>query len=225
MIMKSKNIINILYLVIVSAVLSSCSKSDSPYYEYENELQVYNGNALQYLQAQPSGTFDSLLVVLNRLPDLMDSLENQKITLFTPINKNFEYSIKYLNIKRKNAGKTPKYLADLDIDQLDTMICKYIIRGEFVTDNYLEDVDGLLLRTIETGYPMHIRYEKMSSSGFVGGGASTLIFSETFGSSFTKDWVRTKASTVNIRTNNAVINVLDAVHTFGFDEFTRQFEN
>ncbi|MFD2906656.1 hypothetical protein [Sphingobacterium anhuiense] len=217
------NNISVLALIgIVSLWLCSCNKSESPYYNYENKVQTYNGTALEYLKAQPDGTFDSLLLVLKRFPNLEDSLTNQEVTLFAPVNKNFESAVKYLNIQRKMYGLSNVYLADANQAELDTMICKYIVRGKKTTDAYLEDLDGVLVKSIVFDYPMHVRYAKMSSSGFVEGGASILNFSETFGSTFKKDWVTTKANTVNIRTNNATINILDPIHNFGFDEFTRR---
>lgn len=207
---------------IVSLWLCSCNKSESPYYDYENKVQTYNGNALDYLQAQPAGTFDSLLLVLKKFPNLEDSLRNQELTLFAPVNKNFASAVKYLNNMRRSYGLPNVYLSDANKAQLDTMICKYIVRGKKTTDAYIEDTDGVLVKSIVFDYPMHVRYAKMSSSGFVEGGASILNFSETFGSTFKKDWVTTKANTVNIRTNNATINILDPIHNFGFDEFTRR---
>lgn len=205
---------------IFSLGLCACSKSESPFYDYVNTVQVYKGTALQYLKDQPSGTFDSLLLVLKRYPNLEDSLSKEQLTVFAPVNKNFEASIKYLNIRRKNIGMAPVYLSTADEQQLSVMLCKYFIRGSKSTDNYINDSDGVLVRSILYNYPMHVKYEKMSSSGYVEGGASTLRFSDTFGSSFSKDWVRTKANTVNIRTDNATINILESIHNFGFDEFT-----
>ena len=72
---------------------------------------------------------------------------------------------------------------------------------------------------------MHIKYSKESSSGYIGGGASTLNFSNPFGSVFTQDWGKTKATTVNIKTNNATINILESIHNFGFKEFTERLNN
>lgn len=214
---------------ILSLWLSSCSKSDSPYYSYENTVQVYKGTAFQYLKDQPSGTFDSLLLILDRYPALEDSLSKEQLTVFAPVNKNFESAIKYLNIKRKVMGLDPVYLSTANGEQLQIMLCKYFIRGNRTTDSYINDSDGILVKSIMGNYPMHVKYEKMSSSGYIEGGASTLRFSDTFGSSFSKDWVRTKANTVNIRTDNATINILESIHNFGFDEFTDRlsidFEN
>jgi hypothetical protein len=226
--MNSLKYIKYVFLCIGAVCLfafNSCSKSDSPYYDYENVVQSYNGTALSYLKAQPAGTFDSLLVVLDRYPDLADTLQNQTVTLFAPVNENFVAAIKYLNLTRDNEGKAPLYLQDVDEDELEELICKYIIRDNRNTDAYAQERDGLLLTSILYDYPMHVKYVKQSSSGFMSGGASVLNFSNPFGSVFVKDWITTTTNTVNIRTNNATINILTPIHNFGFDEFTERLND
>lgn len=217
---KFKYTKNIILLTGLIFAITACSKNESPYYDYVNTVQSYDGSAMAYLKSQPKGTFDSLLLVLDRYPDLVDSLENNKLTLFAPVNENFESAIKYLNQKRFAQGKEPLYLNQVDAVQLKMLLCKYIIRGNKTSTAYENERDGLLLNTIVYDYPMHVKYERMSSSGYVSGGASSLNFSNPFGSVFTKDWITTKATTVNINTNNATINILTTIHNFGFDEFT-----
>lgn len=212
-------------LGLIFLCLNACKKSDSPYYDYVNTIQTFDGTALEYLKAQPTGTFDSLLLVLDRLPFLQEALSNDKITLFAPVNKNFDAAVKYLNIKRKQEGKAPVYLADADITMLEEMICKYVIQGNRTTEDYIKDIDGIALRSVKYDYPMHVRYTKLSSAGYVGGGPTALKFSDTFDSIFTTDWITTTADAVNIKTNNATINILTPIHIFGFDEFTFRLNN
>lgn len=206
-------------------IFSACTKNDSPYYDYVNSVQTYDGSALDYLQSQPEGTFDSLLLILDRYPHLQDSLKNQQLTLFAPTNENFAASIKYLNIERKRLGRQELSLSTVDGDMLEKLLCKYIVRGNRNTDAYVDERDGLLVSTLIYGYPMHIQYLKKSSSGFLKGGASVLNYSNPFGSVFTKDWITTTTKTVNINTNNATVNILTTIHNFGFDEFTKYLNN
>lgn len=211
------------FLGLCCLYMGACKKDESPYYDYKNTVQTFNGSALDYLKSQPN-TFDSLLLVLDRFPALKDSLTNNKLTLFAPVNKNFEASIKYLNLQRKAEGKAPIYLKTADPYELAFMTCKYIIRGNRSTDAFSSSVDGLLLNSIIIDYPMHIRYVRQSSSGYQGGGPAVLNFSDPHGSNFTDDWTTTTTNAVNIKTNNATINILSTLHNFGFNEFTDRLD-
>lgn len=211
-------------LGLICLCVGACKKNDSPYYDYVNTVQTFNGTAMDYFKAQPSGTFDSLLLVLDRYPALETALTNAPLTVFAPVNKNFEAAVKYLNLKRKKEGKAPIYLADADEFELYDMMSKYIIKGNRTTDAYINSADGSLFNSIED-YPMHIKYTKSSSAGYVKGGPAVLNFSDTKGSIFNIDWVITTTNAVNIKTNNATINILSAVHNFGFDEFTNRLNN
>lgn len=210
--------------ICMACIVSSCTKNESPYYDYVNTVQVFDGTALDYLQAQDKGTFDSLLVVLDRLSALKDTLALQDVTLFAPVNENFAAAVKYLNNKRKVYNKPFLYLRDMDLAELEAILCQYIIRGKRSTADYPKDSDGVFVESIRTNYPMHIRYQKLSSAGFVEGGASILDFSNPFGSSFTNDWITTRANTVNIQTDNAIINILEPIHNFGFNDFTNRLD-
>lgn len=210
-------------LGLCSLYMSACKKSDSEYYNYKNTVQTFNGSALDYLKSQPN-TFDSLLLVLNRIPALRDSIASGKITLFAPVNQNFAASIKYLNMQRKAEGRPPIYLSTADINELGFMTCKYIIRGSRTTDAFASSVDGLLLNSIIINYPMQIRYVRLSASGYQGGGPAVLNFSDTHGSNFEDFWTTTTTNAVNIKTNNATINILSPLHNFGFSEFTDRLD-
>lgn len=213
----------LLLLAVMGIYLSACKKSDSTYYDYTNTVQTFKGSAMDYLKSKPN-TFDSLLLVLNRFPFVKDSLTNQKITLFAPVNENFAASVKYLNQTRKAAGKPPVYLSTADPDELLYMLCKYIIRGNRTTDAYINSVDGFALNTIGINYPMHIKAVKSNASGYVGGGSTTLEYSDMYGSTIKLAWITTKTEAVNIKTDNATINILTPLHNFGFDEFTARLD-
>lgn len=222
---------NILYkysllfcLAIFCLHISACKKSNSAYHDYENTVQTFNGSAYDYLKAQPRGTFDSLLLVLERYPAIVDSLKKQDLTLFAPVNKNFEAAVKYLNQKRVADGRSLINLTNADLNGLGDMICKYIIRGNRTTDAYVTTIDGTLRNAIITNYQMHIKYVKLSSSGYKAGGPARLNFSDPKGVVFTKDWITTTTDAVNIKTNNATVNIITPLHVFGFDEFTRNLD-
>lgn len=213
----------LLLLGVMGIYLSACKKNDSPYYDYTNTVQTYKGTAIDYLKSKPN-TFDSLLLVLDRFPALKDSLTNQKVTLFAPVNENFAASVKYLNQIRKAGGRAPIYLSTADPVELEFMLSKYIVRGNLSISTYASTVDGISLNTIASNYPMHIKAIKADASGFVGGGATTLEYSDMFGSTIRLNWVTTTTNAVNIKTNNATINILTPLHSFGFDEFTYRLD-
>ncbi len=219
--MITKNIKQLLRLLVVPltflSMLTACKK-DSIYHDYENTIKEFDGTALQYLQAQ-NNTFDSLLVVLDRLPHLKDSLNNNSVTLFAPTNQSFQAAIKNLNIERKSNGKSPMYLQGCDVAELDTLTTRYILRGARTTDTYAPFADGVNLNSIKYDYPMHIQYNKLNASGFVGGGPQSIIFSDPKGSIFEKNWENASTNAVNIKTKNAIVNILAPLHDYGFNEF------
>ncbi|QKJ31086.1 hypothetical protein HQ865_15430 [Mucilaginibacter mali] len=204
-------------VLIILSVATACKK-DSIYYDYENKVKEFDGTALQYLQAQ-KGTFDSLLVVLDRLPALKDSLSTKNITLFAPTNQSFQAAIKNLNIERKAQGKQVMYLKDCDLNELDVLTTRYILRDIRTTDSYAPFADGLNINSIKYAYPMHVQYNKLNASGFVGGGPQAVIFSDPKGSIFEKYWENANTNAVNIKTKNAIVNILAPLHDYGFNEF------
>lgn len=221
---KSNFFFPILLIAVLISCLFGCKKSDSEYYNYQNKIQQFDGNALQYLEAQ-TGTYDSLLLVLDRLPALKDSLSQRKLTVFAVTNKSFEISVGNLNDIRKRNNKAPIYLADMNIAQLDTMASRYFVRGIYETMDLSAYVDGLMVKSIVHDYPMHVMYNKLDASGFNGGGPQILTFSDTKESIFVRYWQRTPTNAVNIKTNNAIVNIVSPGHDFGFGDFVTRINN
>lgn len=224
--MRNKNnfFFPILMIAVLVSLLFACKKSDSTYYDYENKIQQFDGNALDYLKSQ-KGVYDSLLVVLNRLPQLQDSLAKEQLTVFAVTNKSFQISVGNLNDVRKRNNKAPIYLATMNLAQLDTMTCRYLIRGNYNTNDLSSFVDGLMVRSIRYEYPMHILYNKVDASGFSQGGPQILVFSDPKNSIFVRYWQRTPTNAVNIKTNNAIVNIVSPGHDFGFGDFVTRINN
>lgn len=216
----TKHIAALVASLFVAICVLSC-KDESPYYNVENKLQQFDGNALAYLQTN-APTYDSLLKVLERLPDLKDTLQNQQVTLFAPTNENFTVALKNLNFYRKQAGKTLINLENADLNQLDTMICKYIVKKQYLTDDFKAFLEGIYVRSIKVGEQMHIEYGKENASGYVGGGAQVVKYSDTKSGFVRAYWERSETTAVNIKTNNAVIYVISPMHNFGFNEFDKR---
>jgi hypothetical protein len=211
-------------VLLLSTMLFACKKTDKTYYNYQNSLKDYNGNALDYLKAQP-GVYDSLLVVLDRLPAIEDTLQHQNVTLFAVTNKSFQISVESLNAVRKKTNKAPIYLATADVAQLDTMICRYIIPGKLTTADFESYADGLLLKSIKYKYAMHVAYTKANASGFIGGGPGIITFTDPKNSIFVRYWQSTPTNAVNIKTTNATVNVIAPGHDFGFGDFVTRINH
>lgn len=209
-----KNIIGICFILILS--LTACTKYEG-YYDFENRERVFAGNTLEYLQSKP-GVFDSVLVVLNRLPYLKKAIQNEEVTFFAPTNIAFQTAFTNLNLVRQNQSKPHHNINSVDVDRLDSLMTKYVGIGKLTTDSTLY-IDGLFIQTYNISHPMHAQRIKEDASGLVDGGMELLYFSDTKGNSFQSQWVRASSQAVNIISSNGVVHVLGGRHEFGFGEF------
>jgi len=212
--------INLLVWFGITIVIASSCKKQSEYYKYENKIQDYNGNAYDYILSQ-NNVYDSLILVLDRLEPLKDTLKNKNVTFFAITNKSFDNAIKDLNIKRAISNKSPLYLKDIDLLSLDTLMCRYIIKGSLKTDSVQKLVDGLFIQSLKYNYQMHTQYRSLNASGFVNGGQQQLVFTDPNESIFERYWESIPTNSVNISTNNSIIHVLAPDHNFGFNKLGR----
>jgi len=210
-------------LVIICALTAfiaySCNKPEGPYYGYVNNVHIYDGNTLEFLQSQ-QGTYDSLLKVIDRLPDIKDSIAADSVTLVAATNRSFETAIKNLNALRQVQGKKPLYLAEVDSAQLDTIMARYVLRGKITTDYVSQYVDGISGFGIKYETEMNLQYKKTSADGAELSGPQLLYISDMKGSPYTDNWVRSTTASVNLFTDNGVIHTLVSSHEFGFGEFS-----
>ena len=195
-------------------------------YNYNTEAPVYEGTIYEYLKSQ-KGIYDSLLLVLDRLPDLRSKLQNSdsSYTLFAVTNRSFEIAVEGLNTTRSITGRPNLYLEDVGINDLDSMVNRYVITEVFDTDQLKPFIDGQVVTSTKHDYNMHIQYRVLDASGFVGGGQQQLIFSDTNNSIFQRYWQRVNTSVVNVRTRNGIIHILSAGHDFGFSKFTSKYSS
>src|SRR5690606_42113845 len=106
-----------LYKIILPFLLLvniGCVKGDEHYYNYNTEAPVYDGTIYEYLQSQ-AGVYDSLLLVLDRLPDLRAKLRNadSSYTLFAVTNRSFDIALEALNPISCLPGSPHLYLDNL----------------------------------------------------------------------------------------------------------------
>lgn len=204
-------------LLLGSMLWIGCSK-DTGDYNYVNSTVAFPGTTYDYLKSK-NGIYDSLLFVIDRLK-LTDTLKNNNVTLFAVTNQSFQQVVDKLNTTRKLRGKQAVYLKDISAELLDSMMCRYIIRGRYTADS-LTQTDGKLLKAVRYAYPMNGKMATANASGYKGGGPAVINYFFTKKSSFTKDWVLATADAINIRTTNGIIHVLETTHPFGFGEYTK----
>lgn len=220
--MKRKlNLFKGLTVLFVAALLVTACKKEEGAYNFENEVNVYEGDVYAYLKSQP-GVYDSLLKVVDRITWLKDTLSTPStFTLFAPTNRSFVLALQNLNNVRKSQNKPVLGLATANLKDLDSLANRYFISGKFTTDS-LVLTEGVLLNTIKYQYEMHGQDKSANAYGFVNGGPKSIIYSDVKGSQYIVEWQRTNTQAVNIFTTNAVVHVLSPSHEFGFSEFTRR---
>lgn len=214
-----KSIKYIITLVVAASLLfsySSCSKHTG-YYDFENKENQYAGSTLDYFRSKP-GTYDSLLLVLDLLPEFKEGLASDSLTIFAPTNASFRLAITNLNLVRKTQNRSDLNLKTLNRVELDTLLSKYIVQGLKRTAD-MEFVDGLDMTTSKYEKNMHAQRIKQDASGHVGGGLVTVYYTDKKDSKFELNWVRAATQAVNISTDKSVVHVLANGHEFGFGDF------
>jgi hypothetical protein len=204
-------------ILLIMVAVTSCTKTDTTYRNYRNTAGNFKGNALAYLQSQP-GVYDSMLLVINRLTGIADTVSTNNITLFAVSNRSFALALQNINQARKDSipSLPPVSLSTMDSATLDTFFCRYIIQGQQRSDSLTGFTDGRLYASVRYDYNMQMQFDQTNASGYLNGGPKAIIFSDPKNSVFTRNWVRTTTITVDIKTDNAIVHLLPPGHDFGF---------
>lgn len=207
-----------LFLVIA---LSSCKKGNTYYEDYQVKYTEYDGTTLQFLEEQNS-VYDSLLLVLERVPNLRARLKNplDTLTFFAMTNNSFTNAIDAMNAVRSAADRPKLYLEDIPQPLIDTLTFHYAFNGIYDTDNLKEFVEGREVLSIDK-YRMTMKYKVTSASGIVNGGQQQIILSDMNNSIFQRYWQESNASVVNIRTKNGRLHILAPSHNYGFSKLAK----
>ncbi len=214
--------------------LTGC-KQEEGYYETPNINSGTHLDTYDYLKSK-TGIYDSLLFIIDKM-GIEKTLRDSNITLFAPSNLSFQIALKNLNDIRRIQGKESVFLKDLvkgttlikadiiktkaDSIHLDTLVSQYIIKGQFYTED-LKVGDGQTFFSVRGDYPMHGQRIFADSQGWQKGGSELIEFATTKRSIFVPNWVKTTTRSVNIKTKNGIVHLLDPEHVFGFDEFVRR---
>ncbi|NGM61606.1 hypothetical protein G5B30_06710 [Sphingobacterium sp. SGG-5] len=200
---------------------AGCQKGDSHYLDYNTSAIKYEGTVYDFLIHQP-GVYDSLALVLERLPQLKAKLNNPQshVTFFAANNRAFALALTNLNIARKNNGLKSLYLEDIDLGLLDELMYRYVFDEEKSVEDFKPYLDGVSVFSSKYGYEMHVLYQVLTSSGLVGGGQQQLMFSDVNGSIYQRYWDSTTTSSVDMYTTNGILHTLTPRHEFGFGKLT-----
>ncbi|WP_256004759.1 fasciclin domain-containing protein [Pedobacter deserti] len=228
---KSRYVVALLFGALL--IQFGCKKEDTYSRAVDISMEV-NMNTYDYLKSKP-GVYDSLLYVIDRM-GLAETLKSGEVTLFAPSNESFRIAIRNLNDVRKAQSKPAMFLGTIaagatddmlprerpkarsDKEHLDSMINMYIIPGLFTAANFSLG-DGLPLTSNKVDYPMHGKRVFADAQGWQGGGSEVIEFSNTKRSVFVPHWAKTTTTSVNIKTTNGIVHLLEPDHVFGFDEF------
>lgn len=196
----------------------ACKKGNSYYEDYQLKYTEYNGTSLQFLEEQ-GAVYDSLLLVLERVPDLRKKLANPNdtLTFFAITNSSFTNALDAMNAIRKSSGRSSLFLEDIPQPILDTLTYHYAFAGLYDTDYLNAFVEGKEIRAIDD-YRMTLRFKVTSASGIVGGGQQQIVLSDMNNSIFQRYWQSSATSVVNIRTKNGMLHVLAPAHNYGFSK-------
>ena len=225
-----------LLLIFCSALVFhiGCTK-EKGFYETPNINAGTTLNSYDYLKSK-TGVYDSLLLVIDKL-GIKKTLQDSNVTLFAVSNASFQIAIKNLNNIRRSKGQNAVFLSQLatamvvgsgdigkakaDSTNLDTMVSRYIIRGPYKSSDFTVG-DGRTIYSIRGNYPMHGKRLFADAQGMTSGGSEIIEFANTKRSVFVPNWSLSTTSSVNIKTKNGIVHLLESDHVFGFDEFVRR---
>lgn len=201
--------------------LASCKKGNTYYEDYQIKYTEYNGTTLEFLEEQGS-VYDSLLLVLERVPDLRARLKNPKdtITFFAMTNNSFTNAIDAMNAIRTAGNRPHLFLEDIPQPLIDTLTYHYAFNGIHDTESLKDFVEGKEIRSVDD-YRMTMKYKVSSASGIIEGGQQQIVLSDMNNSIFQRYWQESNTSVVNIRTTNGRLHILSPSHNFGFSKLAK----
>jgi hypothetical protein len=218
-----------------SALLTQGCKREEGYYATPNIDEGTTLDTYDYLKTKP-GVYDSLLLLIDKL-GMQKTVRDSNITLFAVSNSSFQIAIKNLNDVRKSKGKNSIFLSELssgkslgiadlskaksDSAHLDTMVARYIIKELYKSTDFSVG-EGRNIYSVRGNYPMHGKRLYADAQGMQNGGSEILEFANTKRSVFVASWSLATTNSVNIKTKNGIVHLLEPNHVFGFDEFVNR---
>lgn len=222
-------------IVVAVTIFQTGCKPEKGMYNATPPVNTTNLTTYDYLKSKP-GTYDSLLMLVDKFKGMKQILTSDSVTLFAPSNSSFQLAVQNLNDLRKARGQNPIYLSQLaagtagvtgsknielakrDSAALDTLVSMYIIKKWFVAADFSIG-DGQTVTSVRGDYPMHGQRIFADAEGFQNGGVEAIEYADTKRSLFVAKWSKTQTTSVNIKTKNGYVHLLRTDHVFGFDEY------
>jgi hypothetical protein len=167
-----------------------------------------------FLQSQ-QGLYDTLLYLVDKA-GLTDTLKSGNITFFAPQDYSIKTALYNLNFTRGKYSFPGNWTLDsVPTAVWDTLLRRYMMRGQ-VTSDSLQYADGVALTSLAYDYQMNGKSVPTAASGIAGGGPLVLQFSDMNRSRFTRDWSTSITQSIDLKTANGYLHVLESKHVFGF---------
>ncbi len=216
--MKSiKNKISLFIVICVSLVAGITCEKPFDLYRNAQPVESVSLNMYQFLERQ-NNVYDTLLYLLDKT-GLDKVIKEGEVTFFAPQDASILTVLGNLNETRQMYGKhTVWYIDSVPTPVWDTLLKRYIISGVVNSDS-LNYADGVDLITMSYGYEMNGKRTEENASGIVDGGPFQILYSDKNNSRFIKDWSRSLTQTIDIKTANGMVHVLEDRHLFGFNSF------
>lgn len=255
----NKLITALLISVFLCSLLISCRNYDEAGYVNSGTnlgITYFDGTTLDYLKAGDpilNVKYDSMMKVINKIPDFKFFNEETGHTVFAIPDTCFQTAITKLNnYRQQNSLGKNVYLDDLliepfevekEIDQgeglepikviikydyrasLDTLLCRYMFDGVYDSKKVLENEGGMNIESYHYGYQMNLSSGRNHSEGLMGGGNRYFKISDTNNSVVVDNWAISPTLWNDIYTTDGVVHVLTLGHEFGFDNFVYFFKN
>lgn len=217
-------------IVIVTSV-SSCKRDAGSYYNYTPKVEVFSGNAIEFLEQQTG--YDSMLAVLKKFPDIVRYLtSSDSVTLFAVSNQSFRLAVENFNIARAAVDSPRLYISPSTYDlsrpdsgmfnreMLRTLISRYIIPGYYDFNTLMQSFTGIPAESYGYNYQMNMRAIQESSTGSIKDGPKVIEFSDMNYSFYRQYWKPSNTISVNTtRAGNTIVHLLSASHEFGYSSF------
>ncbi|HEU4554762.1 MAG TPA: carbohydrate-binding protein [Chitinophaga sp.] len=202
----------LLWSMLVLLLAAGCEKDNT--YRNAKPTAAVPVSTYDFLKSQ-QGLYDTLLYLVDKA-GLTDTLKSGNITFFAPQDYSIKTALYNLNFTRGKYSFPGNWTLDsVPTAVWDTLLRRYMMRGQ-VTSDSLQYADGVALTSMAYDYQMNGKSVPTAASGIAGGGPLVLQFSDMNRSRFTRDWSTSITQSIDLKTANGYLHVLESKHVFGF---------